>query len=138
VSSNGLVRDNSESATGKTASMSASIIRSLLLECESEDSNSSAPRVCNLLASVRVGDRDDCWLAEVDPPFSGRELGLSTDKISRIVIATKWEGYSLLDGSREAIPVYVARILGGDEAPGRTIGASQISVILWCFAKQTK
>jgi hypothetical protein len=114
------------------------IIRTLILECEAGNPDLSAPRICNLLAPVSIAERDDCWLADIDPPFAGRNFGSDIDAISRVIIATKWKGYSLFDTHHEIIPVYVARILDGHETSGRAFGADQIRVILWCAAKQMK
>jgi hypothetical protein len=82
---------------------------------------------------VDATDRDDYWLAAVDPPFIGQRYGLGASDISEVILATKFAGHSLFD-ERRIIPVSVARIVDGGICP-ETLRPEQIEVILWCAAK---
>ncbi len=86
------------------------------------------------MAHVDATDRDDYWLAAVDPPFMGQRYGLGASDISEVILATKFAGHSLFD-ERKIIPVSVARIVGGGIRPSETLGPEQMEVILWCSAK---
>jgi hypothetical protein len=70
-------------------------LASFTLECESQEPDLSAPRTCRLVALLRAADRDDYWLAEVDPPFIGQHLRSGADDIADIVLATRFKGFSL-------------------------------------------
>jgi hypothetical protein len=105
------------------------------LECENREPDLSAARTCRLLAQLKAEDRDDYWLAEVDPPFLGQHFGLGAVDISDIVIATKLKGFSLLDSEAATAPVYVARILDRNVIATRTLKPDQAELILWCIAR---
>ena len=108
------------------------------LECESREPDLSAERTCRLVAPLKAEDRDDYWLAEVDPPFLGQHFGLGAEEISDIVIATIIAGLSLLDPEQAMLPVYVERILDRNVIATRTLKPGQAKVILWCTAKPLK
>jgi hypothetical protein len=98
------------------------------LECESTDPDRSSPRACQLLGLISAPDRDDYWLARVDPPFAGARPG-ENDPISEVIIATKFVGQTVFD-TRSYIPVYVARVLEKSAILKREILPNQIEVML--------
>ena len=128
-----------EPALGGSATlMTDAVVRSFILQCESRELDLSAPRTCHLASQVNVGERDDCWLAQVDPPFLGQHFGLGADLITDVVIATRLPGVSLFDEERIDVPIYVARILDPDGIAKRTLEPEQIELILWCYAKRVR
>ena len=108
----------------------------IVLECESREPDLSSRRSCTLLGRLIAPDRDDYWLAKVDPPFLGQHFGLGATEISDVVVATRLRGLSLFDQERPDVPVYVARILDHNVITSRTVQPNQIELILWCYAKQ--
>jgi len=92
----------------------------------------AAPRACHLLRQVSVADRDDCWLADVNPPFPGKTFDFGIDDVSRVIIASKWQGASLFDNRGDPIPVYVVRVLGQRDVSSR-LESDQVALMLWGF-----
>jgi hypothetical protein len=90
------------------------------------------------LAPVRADDRDDYWLAEVDPPFIGQHFGLGAEDISEIIIATRLEGQSLQRLKDEITPVYVARVLSEEVRRTKRMRAGQTELILWGEVKRSR
>lgn len=107
-----------------------------ILECEFTEPGVSAPRTCHLLTRISAPDRDDYWLAQVDPPFPGLYFG-EDDVISKVIIATKAEGQTLFDRHRDYIPVYIARILDEAVIAESKMLPDQLEVMLWCLARPT-
>jgi hypothetical protein len=101
------------------------------LQCEARDPDLAAARACRLLAKVSAAERDDYWLAEIDPPLRGQAFGLGARDISEIIVATRLSGQSLFDIRHFPIPVYVARITDPSVAATRTLRPDQIELILW-------
>ena len=111
--------------------MTDQVDRRFILNCDASDPSLSGPRTCNLLARVNVAGRGDCWLSEVDPPFPGGRFGLGSRDISKVIVATKWQGDSLFDCDRNSIPVYVARIVDELAPSSETVRADQLELMLW-------
>jgi hypothetical protein len=87
----------------------------LILTCESREADLAAPRMCSLLGQFSAGGRDDYWCAEVSPPFIGQHFGLGGDDLAQVILATKWQGQSLLDAEHGSVAVYVARATKSSE-----------------------
>lgn len=103
----------------------------LILECESREADQRGPRTCRLLANVSASDRDDYWLAEVDPPFIGQQFGLAAEDITEVIVATRYRGQSLFDMHSRTIAVYIARILDRRVVATKTLEPGQTELILW-------
>jgi hypothetical protein len=101
------------------------------LQCESADSDIAASRTCRLLARVSAVERDDYWLAEINPLFRGQPFGLGARDISEVIIATRLSGQSLGYAHDRTIGVYVARITDPDVFATKTLRPDQIKLILW-------
>jgi hypothetical protein len=106
------------------------------LTCDSSEVDLAAARTCSLVAPVSAKERDDYWLAEVDPPFRGQAFGLGGDDISQVVIASALLGYPLSDIRNSTIPVYVARIIDPSVISSKTLKPDQIALMLWGNAKR--
>jgi hypothetical protein len=111
--------------------MTSEKMPSFTLECDATVAEVASPRSCRLLSRISAPDRDDYWLAQVDPPFPGRYFGEGENEISKVVIATKLEGYSLFDRERNSIPVYVGRILNDSVVSECAMRPDQVEVMLW-------
>jgi len=113
-------------------------IRTFILECDTTDPGLGRERVCRLVTPISAEDRNDYWLAEVDPPFPGRSSGREPHGFSHVIVATKWKGQSLLDTDLKFIPVYVLRILDCEVIATRICGPDQMSLFLWCVARPAR
>jgi hypothetical protein len=103
------------------------------LECKSREPDIQGPRTCRLLEKMSAPDRDDYWLAVVDPPFIGQHFGLGAEDVSQVIVATRLKNYSLVHPSPGAISVYIARIADANVVRTKTIRSpDQIQLILWC------
>lgn len=111
---------------------------SFVLECESREADQSAPRTCHLIAPINVGNRNDCWVAEVDPPFIGQPFGLGAKDIDRVIVASKWDGISLFDENRIDIPVYVVHIRDPSVTTNRSLGSEEVEVMFWGIVRRVK
>ena len=124
------------SSIGQISPMTDERGRCFELVCEARDSDLAAPRTCRLLARVSAVERDDYWLAEIDPPLRGQAFGLGGRDISEVIIATRLKGHSLFDNSDAPIPVYVARITDPSVVVNKKIMPGQIELILWGAVRQ--
>ena len=53
------------------------------------------PRVCRPLGRLRDSRRDDYMLVEIEPPLVRQARGSGEEVVSRLVLATRHEGYTL-------------------------------------------
>ena len=110
----------------------------LVLECESREPDLADPRVCCILLRFSAAPRDDYWLVSVKPPLLGQHFGLGQEMLDRLVLATRLDGYSILDADRYPIPVYVARVAEPEAlTPGCSIGSENIILLLWGEVRAT-
>ena len=70
------------------------------------------PQACWIKGRRRYGDRDDCMLVAVEPPIIGQTYGLGSEDIYHLLLATRWQGQTLLPISQWPTHTYVLRLLG--------------------------
>jgi hypothetical protein len=98
----------------------------------------SEPRACWGKARLRDNLRDDYMLIEIEPPLMGQGFGLGGNDITKLIISTRHQGYTLYPITEWPSFVYVIRIL--DEAILKTLFFSkdQVELIAWAMIFPTR
>jgi hypothetical protein len=102
------------------------------------DADLSQPRACWTKARLRNAIRDDYMLIDVDPPVIGQPYGLGSEDITRLIIATRWEGCTLFPIKQWNLSVYVLRILDEDITRSLLFTQDQIEEIAWATIYRTR
>lgn len=89
------------------------------------------------MARLRDPVRDDYMLVEIEPALIGQPFGLGDRDISRLILSTRHQGYTLFPITEWPSHVYVTRIL--DEAILQTSSFTkeQIELIAWARIYRT-
>jgi hypothetical protein len=89
------------------------------------------------MARLRDPVRDDYMLVEIEPVLIGQRFGLGNRDISRLILSTRVQGYTLFPITKWPSPVYVARIL--DETILQTFSfvKEQVELIAWATLYRT-
>jgi hypothetical protein len=97
----------------------------------------SQPRACWTKARLRDPVRDDYMLVEIEPVLLGQPFGLGGKDISRLILSTRHQGYTLYPVTEWPSHVYVARIL--DETVLQTLSFTkvQVELIAWALIFRT-
>ena len=97
----------------------------------------SQPRACWTKARLRDPVRDDYMLIEIDPVLIGQPFGLGDKDVSRLILSSRHQGYTLYPVTEWPSHVYVTRIL--DEAVLQTLSFSkgQVELIAWAMIFRT-
>ena len=97
----------------------------------------SQPRACWTKARLRDPVRDDYVLVEIEPVLLGQSFGLGGRNISRLILSTRHQGYTLCPVTEWPSHVYVSCIL--DESILETLffTKEQVELIAWAIIFRT-
>lgn len=95
------------------------------------------PRACWIKARLRDPVRDDYMLVEIQPVLVGQSFGLGDQDISRLILSTRFQGFTLYPITEWPSNVYVTRILDEDVLRTFSFTKEQIELISWAALFQT-
>jgi hypothetical protein len=76
-------------------------------------------------------------LVAVEPPVIGQPYGLGSEDIYYLLLAARWEGYTLWPISKWPTPVYVLRLLGKSAIGQPEIDQGEAQLIEWGVLHRT-
>jgi hypothetical protein len=104
----------------------------------SEGYDLGEPRKVYILKKLRVNHREDCLLVNIKPSIIGQKYGLGRKDISYVVLASHYEGDTLLNINKYPMDVYVARPLNDTIFNSDVLRDDDIELIAWAEIYRTE
>jgi len=88
-------------------------------------------RACWRKARLRDEVRDDHMLIEIKPPLIGQAYGVGSQDITRLLICSRYQGFTLFPVTEWPCHVSIARILDASITKTLVFTRDQVEVIAW-------
>lgn len=103
-----------------------------------ESSRFEQPRRCKRLKRLRLENRDDLLLIEIEPPLIGQDFGLGANDIHIVAIAPRDKADSLFPIKVWPVYVHVARILSPSPMDRQSLNDNELETIAWAELYETE